>query len=130
MRVDIEGHGREPLDGFDVTRTVGWFTTLFIRDSYDPGSVDLSEAMAGGPAAGLALKQIKEQLRSLPQQGLGYGLLRYVDDETATVFKSHPVPAVAFNYLGRDDVRTASAWHPAPEAGKLNISITPNIHLN
>ena len=67
MRVDIEGHGREPLDGFDVTRTVGWFTALYPA-TLDPGSVDLSEAMAGGPSVGLALKRIKEQLRACPSK--------------------------------------------------------------
>ena len=45
----------------------------------DPGALDLDEALAGGPALGRALKIIKEQLRALPDNGLGYGLLRYLN---------------------------------------------------
>ena len=62
----------------DLSRTVGWFTSLFpVR--LDPGALDLDEAMAGGAALGRALKIIKEQLRALPDNGLGYGLLRYLN---------------------------------------------------
>jgi hypothetical protein len=48
------------------------------------GLLDLEEALSGGPALGRALKTIKEQLRAVPGKGLGYGLLRYLNDETAT----------------------------------------------
>ena len=66
----------------DLTRTVGWFTSLYpVR--LDPGLLDLEEALSGGPALGRALKTIKEQLRAVPGKGLGYGLLRYLNDETA-----------------------------------------------
>ena len=44
-----------------------------------PGALDLEEALAGGAALGRALKLIKEQLRALPDHGLGYGLLRYLN---------------------------------------------------
>ena len=47
------------------------------------GAVDLAEALSGGPALGRALKTIKEQLRAVPGKGLGYGLLRYLNGETA-----------------------------------------------
>ena len=87
--LDLEGHGREEGLGreevsgaVDLTRTVGWFTSLYpVR--LDPGLLDLEEALAGGPALGRALKTIKEQLRAVPGKGLGYGLLRYLNDETA-----------------------------------------------
>ena len=49
-----------------------------------PGAVDLDEALAGGPALGRALKMIKEQLRAVPDNGLGYGLLRYLNPQTAS----------------------------------------------
>src|SRR5262249_38394636 len=70
--VDVEGHGREEIDKpVDVSRTVGWFTTVFpvvlqIDKTVDPGK---------------ALKSIKEQLRAVPQQGIGYGLLRYLSGD-------------------------------------------------
>ena len=54
--LDLEGHGREDIFGdVDLSRTVGWFTSLFpVR--LDPGALDLEEAMAGGAALGRALK--------------------------------------------------------------------------
>ena len=81
--VDLEGHGREEIFAdVDLSRTVGWFTSLFpVR--LDPGGLDLDEALAGGPALGRALKPIKEQLRAVPDNGLGYGLLRYLNPQTA-----------------------------------------------
>ena len=82
--LDLEGHGREEIFAdVDLSRTVGWFTSLFpVR--LDPGALDLDEALAGGPALGRALKLIKEQLRALPDNGLGYGLLRYLNPQTAS----------------------------------------------
>ena len=79
LLLDLEGHGREDIFAdADLSRTVGWFTSLFpVR--LDPGAIDLDEAMAGGAALGRAVKTIKEQLRALPDNGLGYGLLRYLN---------------------------------------------------
>ena len=81
--IDVEGHGREEIiPDVDLSRTVGWFTNLYpVR--LDFGSVDVEEAMAGGAALGRALKLIKEQLRAVPDHGLGYGLLRYLNPQTA-----------------------------------------------
>ena len=81
--LDLEGHGREEVFAdLDLSRTVGWFTSLFpVR--LELGALDLEEALAGGAALGRALKSIKEQLRALPDKGLGYGLLRYLNAETA-----------------------------------------------
>ena len=93
--LDLEGHGREEgfgreeglgggevLADVDLTRTVGWFTSLYpVR--LDPGPLDLEAALSGGAALGRALKTIKEQLRAVPGKGLGYGLLRYLNGATA-----------------------------------------------
>src|SRR5205085_4982691 len=71
--LDLEGHGREEgsVSGVvDLTRTVGWFTSLY-PVWLDPGLLDLEEALSGGPALGRALKTIKEQLRAVPGKGLG-----------------------------------------------------------
>ena len=77
--LDLEGHGREEIFAdVDLSRTVGWFTSQF-RCGWMPGRSTLTEALAGGPALGRALKRIKEQLRALPANGLGYGLLRYLN---------------------------------------------------
>jgi len=93
IRFDLEGHGREPLfEDVDLTRTVGWFTTIFpVRlelISDDPGEV---------------LKDVKEQLRRIPDRGLGYGLLRYLstDPQVIEPLTAAPEPDVGFNYLGQ-----------------------------
>ena len=123
--LDLEGHGREEGLGreegwrcgvsgaVDLTRTVGWFTSLYpVR--LDPGLLDLEEALSGGPALGRALKTIKEQLRAVPGKGLGYGLLRYLNDETAAELAGAPAPQLGFNYLGRFAAGADGAdWAPA-----------------
>jgi non-ribosomal peptide synthase protein (TIGR01720 family) len=55
----------------------------------------------GGAAAGRALKRVKEQLRAVPRDGVGYGLLRHLNPRTRDRFAALPVPAFGFNYLGR-----------------------------
>ncbi|MEU4744125.1 amino acid adenylation domain-containing protein, partial [Actinosynnema sp. NPDC023658] len=100
LLLDLEGHGRQEdaFDGVDLTRTIGWFTTLHPA-RLDLAGVDADEALAGGPAAGAALKLVKEQLRALPGSGSGFGVLRHVRAEPALV--ALPAPQVGFNYLGR-----------------------------
>ncbi|MFC6019996.1 condensation domain-containing protein, partial [Plantactinospora solaniradicis] len=99
--VNVEGHGRTSADDdMDLSRTVGWFTNSYpVR--LDAGSVDVAEVRAGGPAAGRAVKRIKELLRAVPGDGLGYGLLRYLNPDTAPQLANLPTPQIGFNYLGR-----------------------------
>ncbi len=118
LLVDLEGHGREPSDETqDLTRTVGWFTSLFpVR--LDLGDLDLADAMAGGDQAGQALRSVKEQLRSVPHAGIGYGQLRHFDDEGRAALGKGTDPQIAFNYLGRfgsgqDEPFTPSRHHAA-----------------
>jgi non-ribosomal peptide synthase protein (TIGR01720 family) len=94
LLLDLEGHGREDiLERVDLSRTVGWFTSLF------PVRLDL----AGVTHPGEALKSIKEQLRRIPNHGIGYGLLRYGsgDARIAAQLEALPQPEVTFNYLGQ-----------------------------
>ncbi|MET9611076.1 amino acid adenylation domain-containing protein, partial [Streptomyces sp. NPDC006512] len=94
--VDVEGHGREAVvEGVDLSRTVGWFTSMF------PVRLD---AGSGGDL-GRALKAVKEQLHALPDHGIGFGLLRYsgVDPQAAAVLAGLAKPQIGFNYLGRFD---------------------------
>ena len=97
----------------DLTRTVGWFTSLYpVR--LDPGLLDLEEALSGGPALGRALKTIKEQLRAVPGKGLGYGLLRYLNEATAAELAGAAAPQLGFNYLGRFAAGAEGAdWAPS-----------------
>ena len=114
--IDVEGHGREEVfSDVDLSRTVGWFTSLFpVR--LDAGSIDVEEALAGGAALGRALKEIKEQLRAVPHNGLGYGLLRYLNAQTGSQLAGFAAPQIGFNYLGRFAAAAAGDWARAPEA--------------
>ncbi|MCX2899977.1 non-ribosomal peptide synthetase [Pseudomonas mandelii] len=91
--IQLEGHGREDLfDDIDLTRTVGWFTSLF--------PVNLT------PSAdlGASIKSIKEQLRAVPDKGLGYGALRYLGTPAIRAeLAALPQPRITFNYLGQFD---------------------------
>ncbi|MDE3155807.1 MAG: amino acid adenylation domain-containing protein [Acidobacteriota bacterium] len=116
--IHLEGHGREPIDdAVDVTRTVGWFTSLFpFRLTRPAGPV---AADAGGPLAWLAA--VRASLRALPGHGLGYGILRYLGSDTdfSRRLSAAPVPAVSFNYLGQFDqaLDEAGPFAPAREPG-------------
>ncbi|MFS7878067.1 amino acid adenylation domain-containing protein, partial [Streptomyces asiaticus] len=123
--VAVEGHGRdESVGGVDLSRTVGWFTSLHpVR--LDPGQVQWGELWSGGPATGRVVKRIKEQLRAVPGTGIGYGLLRHLDRETAAELSGAAVPWIGFNYLGRVEVHDGHGpggdWRPAPEALGLDL---------
>ncbi|MGA4838434.1 amino acid adenylation domain-containing protein [Streptomyces sp. G45] len=100
--VRLEGHGREEgaVPGADLSRTVGWFTSVYpVR--LDVGGCDLADAVAGGPAAGAAVKAVKEQLLAVPDKGIGYGLLRHLNAATADALAGRGDGQITFNYLGR-----------------------------
>ncbi len=91
--VTLEGHGREDWgDSIDVSRTVGWFTSLF------PVCLDLTER----EEIGSQIEAIKTQLRNIPNNGIGYGILKYVTPEdTAPEIPFQQSPQLIFNYLGQ-----------------------------
>ncbi len=100
--VRLEGHGREEhlVPGADLSGTVGWFTAMYpVR--LDLTGIDVADAFAGGPAAGRAIKAVKEQLRAVPDAGMGYGLLRHLNPDTAAALAGQREPQIGFNYLGR-----------------------------
>ncbi|QDQ09903.1 amino acid adenylation domain-containing protein [Streptomyces spectabilis] len=102
LLLTLEGHGREEsaVPGADLSRTVGWFTSVFpVR--LDVSGCDVDEAFAGGAAAGGAVKAVKEQLVAVPDGGIGYGLLRELNPRTAAVLGPRPTGQIGFNYLGR-----------------------------
>ena len=92
--VDMEGHGREEiLESVDITRTVGWFASLYpVRLEWKAGE-----------DWGKALKRIKEQLRAMPQRGIGYGLLRYLGKTVGERLGEASHAEVSFNYSGQMD---------------------------
>src|SRR5262249_44591289 len=72
--IELEGHGREDIgDNLDLSHTIGWFTSLF----------PLRLELAPGIGTEAALKSIKEQIRTVPDRGLTYGLLRYCAGDPA-----------------------------------------------
>jgi amino acid adenylation domain-containing protein/non-ribosomal peptide synthase protein (TIGR01720 family) len=94
LLLDLEGHGREELfEDLDLSRTVGWFTSIF------PVLLELGAAVDPGDA----LKTIKEQLRAIPGRGIGYGLLRYLSEDVEIRKRLRGLPAaeVSFNYMGQ-----------------------------
>ncbi|GGV68746.1 hypothetical protein GCM10010277_78260 [Streptomyces longisporoflavus] len=113
----LEGHGRESaLADVDLSRTVGWFTSLFpVR--LDPGELDWAEVRAAGPAVGSAVKRIKEQLRAVPDKGVRYGLLRYLNPDTGAPLAQAAQPEFVFNYLGRFEASDTADWSLVPEYG-------------
>ncbi|WP_338900577.1 amino acid adenylation domain-containing protein [Streptomyces sp. TG1A-60] len=121
--VDLEGHGREEElggDGVDLSRTVGWFTSVFpVR--LDPGPVDTAEAFAGGRAAEDAVRRVRGHLASLPANGVGYGLLRYLNPRTREVLAACEPARVEFNYLGRFGIPEETDWSYAPEEDAADI---------
>ena len=97
LMVDLEGHGREELfEDVDLSRTVGWFTSLFPVLLRIEGAED---------DPGEALRAVKEQLRAVPGRGIGYGILRHLHPDPAVRagLAAQPAPEVAFNYLGQMD---------------------------
>ncbi|MFI2610972.1 amino acid adenylation domain-containing protein [Kitasatospora sp. NPDC018619] len=99
--VDREAHGRVPLaPDMDLTRTLGWFTAVH-PVWLETGPIDPAEVRAGGEDAARLIKRIKEQLRRRPGEGLGYGLLRWVNPATRAVLEPLASPQIGFNYLGR-----------------------------
>lgn len=94
LLIDLENHGREEIfDDIDLTRTVGWFTCIFpmlldLEGTHDPGE---------------ALQAIKRQVRHVPNGGIGYGLLRYLNEaqEISAQLKALPRAEISFNYVGR-----------------------------
>ncbi|MGH8783389.1 condensation domain-containing protein, partial [Paraburkholderia sp.] len=99
LLVELEGHGREDvIDGVDLSRTVGWFTTQY------------PVALPCETTPGDALRRVRERLASVPRRGLNWGLLLgCADDASRAALAALPVPEVSFNYLGRFDQTFSSA---------------------
>ena len=109
--IDLEGHGRTTLfESIDLSRTVGWFTTVH------PVALVLPPDPLND--LGAALKAIKEQLRTIPQDGIGYGLL-VQQGETML-----PRAEILFNYLGQfDQTNTSELFTFSDDAFDSNIGM-------
>jgi amino acid adenylation domain-containing protein/non-ribosomal peptide synthase protein (TIGR01720 family) len=108
LLVDLERHGRDGGD-MDLSRTVGWFTSLHpVRLPAADGALDV-------------LKLVKESVRSAPDSGVGYGMLRYLNPQLAPVFASLAGAQVLFNYFGRLPAEQTRDWAPAVEVDALSV---------
>jgi amino acid adenylation domain-containing protein/non-ribosomal peptide synthase protein (TIGR01720 family) len=115
LRVDVEGHGREPLfDDVDVSRTVGWFTSLYpllleAESLSDPGAL---------------IRSVKEQVRRIPRHGIGYGVLRYLANSSraARALAALPASPVLFNYLGQFEAPAQALVGGQPSSSALPTS--------
>ncbi|NEE40482.1 amino acid adenylation domain-containing protein, partial [Streptomyces sp. SID7982] len=110
--VAVEGHGREELfDDVDLTRTVGWFTSIY----------PVALALPDGDDPGAALKTVKEQLRAVPERGIGYGVLRHLVSgaDGSSPLAGLAEPRISFNYHGRFDAEAA------PGAGPVRAALPP-----
>ncbi|MBC7269999.1 MAG: AMP-binding protein, partial [Streptomyces sp.] len=127
LLVDLEGHGRvEELAGDDVdlSRTVGWFTGVHpVR--LDAGGIDVDAALAGGAEADEAVRRVRELRRALPANGVGHGMLRYLNPRTREVLSALEPARVEFNYLGRFGVPKDTDWSYAPEDDVADVGPEP-----
>ncbi|MFI5885736.1 non-ribosomal peptide synthase/polyketide synthase [Streptomyces sp. NPDC051554] len=124
--VDVEGHGREEqLAGdADLSRTVGWFTSV-VPVRLDPGETQLADAITEGPALDTGLARIREHLTALPTAGIGHGLLRHLNSEAGARLAQLGEPQIEFNYMGRFDRPAAADWSYAPEDDAADLDADP-----
>ncbi|XQE65275.1 amino acid adenylation domain-containing protein [Pseudomonas sp. P3C3] len=103
LTLHLESHGRAPLfEDVDLSRSVGWFTSLY------PVRLQPETELSA------SLKAIKEQLRAVPDLGLGFGQLAQQGQLTERA------PQLLFNYLGQFDegegglrLREGGLWREA-----------------
>ncbi len=124
LKVNLEGHGREDvLEGIDVSRTVGWFTTLYPVLLEGEAEDELSTT----------IKRVKEGLRKVPHKGFSYGALKYV--ARMPELQAEKKAPILFNYLGEIGASAQSGWvhasHFKPgESMGDHIARTNPIELN
>jgi amino acid adenylation domain-containing protein/non-ribosomal peptide synthase protein (TIGR01720 family) len=112
LQIALESHGRDAVPGADVSRTVGWFTSLY------PFVLNLDNGEVGR-----RIRQLKEDLRRIPGGGAGYGILRYLSAiPGARALSAHP--RVSFNYLGELNVRASDTW-VSPSRDPIGPSASP-----
>nr|WP_301292871.1 non-ribosomal peptide synthetase [Robbsia andropogonis] len=145
--IELEGHGREDLiDGVDLSRTVGWFTTRFplvfkVSPAADEQAANAGANVDDDPDAGAtSLIAVKETLRAVPNKGFHWGLLQMVNEcgtpaSGASASVQSP-PPISFNYLGRfdqtlsDDARFAFSGDAAGKSTSEHAFLEHALDLN
>jgi amino acid adenylation domain-containing protein/non-ribosomal peptide synthase protein (TIGR01720 family) len=94
VTIHNEGHGREPFNAKqDLTRTVGWFTTL--SPIHLPVSPEDSTDLVS------TIRWVKDVRERTPGKGRPYFAYRQLTEAGQTRFASHWPAEVIFNYHGR-----------------------------
>ncbi|MFI6206353.1 amino acid adenylation domain-containing protein, partial [Streptomyces sp. NPDC051041] len=129
--VELEGHGREQFtDDVDLSRTVGWFTSVYPVLLGLGDTVDWDDLWAGGDSVAAAVGRVQARLRGLPDHGLGFGLLRHLNPQTVAVLARHGVPEIGFNYLGRFQTGAPSGdWSLVTEDAVVGTGVHPRMPL-
>ena len=116
LTVGFEGHGRDThFEGIDVSGTTGWFTNKY------PVVLSKAESIESGDI----VKDVKETLRAVPQKGIGYGCLKYLNSDASVRQKlENSTWDVVFNYLGQLDnaISTSRYFKEAKEYPGAHIS--------
>lgn len=89
-----ETHGREPWDSsnLDLSRTVGWFTTMY--PVHVPIAEDEDDVVQ-------TVRQIKDLRRKITGNGRPYFAHRYLTHDGQRRFADHEPMEILFNYLGK-----------------------------
>lgn len=98
----MEHHGREGwMDRLDLTQTIGFFTASYPL-YFHCDSEDIEAIVAS----------IRDTMRAVPNNGIGYGLLKYLANAPALAGREIDMRgAISFNYLGRFDTSAVPAGH-------------------
>ncbi|MDZ7967784.1 MAG: amino acid adenylation domain-containing protein [Nostoc sp. DedSLP03] len=119
LLIDLEGHGREDLfEDVDLSRTVGWFTTIFpvllkLEDRFDPGEV---------------LKSVKEQLRRIPNRGIDYGIWRYLSLDESD--RSEKALEQGAGSRGAGEHTSTALSNRGSRGEKLSIQVLPRAEVS
>jgi non-ribosomal peptide synthase protein (TIGR01720 family) len=122
--IDVEGHGRDhPFEDLDLSRTVGWFTTLHPVELAAPATAGLAEIV----------HETAARREAIADKGIGHGILAWLaDPQTRRQLAGQPQPDIGFNYFGRQraaasdgDLARPSPAPSGPEAHPDNLMAHP-----
>jgi non-ribosomal peptide synthase protein (TIGR01720 family) len=117
LLISMEGHGREQIIAdIDIGRTVGWFTSIY----------PVLLVFSYGDDISRQIKEVKETINKVPNNGIGYGILKYLtkkENKQDIHFKLKP--QVIFNYLGQfdEDVEQMTGFSIAKESPGNPVSL-------
>ena len=106
VSVSLEGHGREYLGkALSIDRAIGWFTSVYPV---------VLEGITGDAQGDLL--RVRETLRAIPNKGVGYNILAFVQGAPETAFQTDRAPLLIFNYLGDVSGERAEGEYFAPDS--------------